>query len=91
MRPQLLAADFEREAGVARYVYRIEVANFEKVPTEDGKGTVSRPLPPTLEEVTVTIDVRTIAQSLGVSAVRNKGGKSTDGFVTVTHRRPKKR
>jgi hypothetical protein len=37
------------------------------------------------------MNLATIARSMGTAAVRNKGGKSSDGFVTVTHKRPKTR
>jgi len=89
MSPKLLATDFDRVSGAARYVYQIEVSHSEMVPTADGKGVVSQPLPPTLEEVIIEANMAAIARSLGTAAVRNKGGKSSDGFVTVTHKRPK--
>ena len=91
MEPQLLAVDFDRTAGVATYVYRVEVSHAEMVPTADGRGKVSQPLPPTLEEVTVRVGVRTITRSMGPVAARSKGGRCVDGHVTVIHKRPKKR
>jgi hypothetical protein len=90
MAPKLLAASFDRETGEASYVYRIEVSHSELVPTEDGKGKVSRQLPPTLEDVVINMNLATVARSMGATAARSKGGKSSDGFVTVTHQRPKK-
>ena len=70
--------------------YQVDVPHSERVPTEDGLGTKSVELPPTVEEVEVEVNLSLIVRVNGRKACQNKTGLSRDGAVTVKHVRKKR-
>jgi len=75
------------------FAFNLTVPHFRRVPTADGLGTTSEPLPATQERVEITLDWKSLLLALGVKAVHSQGGKSCEanGAVTVRHVRPKRK
>jgi hypothetical protein len=71
--------------------YKVPIPRYESRPTADGHGTRTDVVDVTGEWVTVEIDLTKIVNFMGRKAVANRGGKSSDGYVTVTHNRPRGR
>jgi len=66
--------------------FTITVPRRERI-KRDGGGFTIRELPSTQETVLVSVDLKALADLLGVKAALNKGGRAVEakGAVVVTH------